>query len=332
MTGGPGDWASPGGTPPGGTPSGSDRPSPDPTGLTSGQPAHEQPAATTPFSYAAPRVGEVSPKPGVVPLRPLGAGELLDGALTTVRRYPRATVLPAAVLAVAQTLAIFAVQVSLLHRVSNNNVSDGEAAAEVLGLLLVYAVTSLATVLLAAMCAAVVREGVLGKPMDLRGAWAAVSPHAGRVIAAAVLSTLGWVLASVTIVGGVYLYVAWRFATVVIVIEGGGARAALRRSRTIVRGAWWRTFGLLLLVALVSGVVAAVIQVPFDFAGSGTSLFTGSNDLSTGALAVRDIGQVLSTTITAPFVACAHALIYVDRRMRSEGLDVALRRAADPRP
>src|SRR3984885_11885612 len=32
-----------------------------------------------------------APKPGVIPLRPLSVGEILDGAFTAVRRNPKAT-------------------------------------------------------------------------------------------------------------------------------------------------------------------------------------------------------------------------------------------------
>ena len=40
-----------------------------------------------------------APKPGVIPLRPLGIPELLDGAITAVRRYPKAILVPSFVVA-----------------------------------------------------------------------------------------------------------------------------------------------------------------------------------------------------------------------------------------
>ncbi len=47
-----------------------------------------------------------------------------------------------------------------------------------------------------------------------------------------------------------------------------------------------------------------------------------------GALLLIALGGVLATAVTAPFVAGAVALLYVDRRIRAEGLDIELARAA----
>ena len=47
------------------------------------------------------------PQPGVVPLRPLALGELLDGAIKIIRRYPRPTLgLSAAIAAVVTVLNV----------------------------------------------------------------------------------------------------------------------------------------------------------------------------------------------------------------------------------
>ena len=46
------------------------------------------------------------------------------------------------------------------------------------------------------------------------------------------------------------------------------------------------------------------------------------------SLAVTNLGSVLASTVTAPFTAALTALLYIDLRIRREGLDVALARAA----
>src|SRR5690625_3212331 len=73
---GPQGWGQPGGGQPG----------------WGAQPGWNQPAGG---SWGAPTV-----KPGVIPLRPLGVGELLDGAITTIRKNPAATLGISAVVAV----------------------------------------------------------------------------------------------------------------------------------------------------------------------------------------------------------------------------------------
>jgi hypothetical protein len=49
---------------------------------------------------------------------------------------------------------------------------------------------------------------------------------------------------------------------------------------------------------------------------------------SLGVLSLSALGGIVSTTITAPFLAAAVALLYIDRRIRREALDVELARAA----
>jgi len=266
-------------------------------------------------------------KPGIVPLRPLGVGEILDGAVTAVRRAP-SLLLPSAGVAVVSTLLTFVLQTSLLQVDDSADVSGSEALAVLGGTLLTLAVTSIATLLLAALAAVVVREGMLGRKVTMTEAWRQVRPRFGTVIGAGVLGTLGWVAASITLVGGVFLYVSWHFATVVAVVEGGTVRGVLRRSMATVRTRWWRTLGILLLISLVSGIVGNIISLPFLFIGGGTSSLFGGTSLSTGALAVSDIGHLIASTLITPFTVCAVALLYVDNRMRGEGLDVALRQAA----
>ncbi len=86
----PGDWAAPGSTTP-------------PPGWSAEQPAPHPDASSWGTPYAAPP----PPRPGIVPLRPLGVGELLDGAFAAIRRYPRATL----GLAAAVMLVVTAVEV-----------------------------------------------------------------------------------------------------------------------------------------------------------------------------------------------------------------------------
>jgi hypothetical protein len=46
---------------------------------------------------------------------------------------------------------------------------------------------------------------------------------------------------------------------------------------------------------------------------------------------ITALGSVLSLTITAPVRAAIDALLYVDLRMRKEGLDIVLQQAASQR-
>ena len=64
----------------------------------------------------------------------------------------------------------------------------------------------------------------------------------------------------------------------------------------------------------------------------GFSQFTGSSTeigtISTLSLFGSTLGAIVGGTLTAPFTAAVTALLYIDRRMRIEGLDLELARAA----
>jgi hypothetical protein len=87
----------------------------------------------------------------------------------------------------------------------------------------------------------------------------------------------------------------------VILNEDEGPIRALSRSRQIVRGQWWRTFGIILAIALLGllpGFVIGWITVPI------------------GAEWVSALGVALGGAITAPFIALAQTLLYADLRAR----------------
>jgi hypothetical protein len=69
--------------------------------------------------------------------------------------------------------------------------------------------------------------------------------------------------------------------------------------------------------------------VPFALASVlvAFGLDTGDGEqLPALALALIVLGGIAAGTITAPFLAGVLALLYIDRRMRAEGLDLVLRR------
>ncbi|MCA1657577.1 MAG: hypothetical protein LC713_07725, partial [Actinobacteria bacterium] len=76
-----------------------------PVGHGTGPP--QPPGAPAYGSYAG--FVDPAPVPGPVPLRPLGVGEMLDGALSIIRRHPRITIgLAAVIVTVEQTISVVA--------------------------------------------------------------------------------------------------------------------------------------------------------------------------------------------------------------------------------
>ena len=187
------------------------------------------------------------------------------------------------------------------------------------------------------MLTVVIGKGVLGQPAPIGEAWATLRPQLLRLIGAALLVFLltagifivallpGFLFAigggqggaiALLVIGGIvgiivliYVAVLLALSTPALILERQPVIAALRRSRLLVRGAWWRTFGILLLSALIAGVVGGIIQLPFGLASSGGSLFDPNASASFTGLLIRAIGAIVAGTIVRPFSAGVTALL-----------------------
>jgi hypothetical protein len=104
---------------------------------------------------------------------------------------------------------------------------------------------------------------------------------------------------------GVYLFVRWYFVPQAVVLERARDAGALRASGRLVAGAWWRTFGMVLVVNVLAGLVVFVIGYPFAVAAD-------SSDRAVWAM----IGQIVAATVTQPFAALFSTLLYYDLRER----------------
>lgn len=313
-------------------------------------------------------------KPGVIPLRPLGVGEILDGAISTMRAHPRTMLGFSALVAVATQLLIVPLTWLLLHgagdvafRVDQPTTPDQEislAASSFSAAGLQVVITLVATLILTGMLTVVVSRAVLGQRITTGEAWTQARPRlpalfgvtvllffvmlglgvvaVGPGVLAGVLGAPGAVVALALVVGipvflagGVYLYVAFALAPASVVLEKQPVVASLRRSRALVKGAWWRTFGILLLVNVIAQVLAGILSVPFTLGSLAITFVTGGDNVNPYSflpLLVTGIGTILASAVTWPFTAASTALIYVDRRIRREALDLELARAAGLAP
>lgn len=291
-------------------------------------------------------------QPGVIPLRPLAISEILHGALATMRKQP------ALLLGVAFVVVGITEVISLA--VTWNLVADIEPLApgrtmlspderlELLGTLAARLGVSLAIGLVAqaflsGLVTAVVGKAVLGRGLAPRQAWQEVRPRLLPLLGLTVLYTLlvvaGPVVAALlTVVFGggavvffvagaavaLWLYVRFSIATPALVLEPAGVGAALRRSALLVKGAWGRTFGILLVALVAAFALSLLIQLPFN---TLTAPAAGET-MGLGAALVTTLGATVAGMISYPFTAGVTALIYIDRRMRNENMQVALSRAA----
>jgi hypothetical protein len=242
--------------------------------------------------------------------------------------------------------------------------SPATLAAQFGGMLVGFVGSAVLTGLLAT----VVGLAVLGRKVSIGEAWRAVVPRLGAVFGVAALlllagvgsfSILGLVIVLVAVIGtagsvglavltgfaggiawaagSVWVYVRLSMAMPVTVLERIGAGAALARSWRLTRGSWWRVFGILLLASVLGGVVSSMLSGPFSLLGGFSELLIDNAAVAATVYgAAVFLGSVVGGLVTTPFVTGVTTLLYVDLRMRREGLDLRLGAAAqsgsDPGP
>ncbi|MFC0848004.1 glycerophosphoryl diester phosphodiesterase membrane domain-containing protein [Streptomyces noboritoensis] len=309
-------------------------------------------------------------KPGVIPLRPLGVGEILDGAVSTMRAHWRTVLGLTLTVAVITQIADILVQRYLLPDppeidpdatgTEAINQAFDSLRSSMLSLLPVGVLALIGTLFVTAVLTVVISRSVLGRPVTLREAWAEARPRllpllgllvllplmAGAVVgigilpgaligsdAGAALAGLGGLAAVVVVI---WLLVQFSLAAPALMLERQGLVKSLRRSAKLVRGAWWRIFGITLLTVLLTFIVSMIIAIPFTVIGTlvddggADSLFSGStSDFGWPFLIITGIGAVIGSAITYPISAGVTALLYVDQRIRREALDLDLARAAN---
>jgi hypothetical protein len=237
----------------------------------------------------------------VIPLRPLGAGEVIDGAISTLRLHWRAVIgVMFGIALVIQSVAVVVQRVwftgdSRLNKLKDNpDPTLGDVMHAMGGALgmagLAFVVAMIGWCAATAMLAVVSSRAVLGRPVDAKQAWRDARPHLGQLGGLALLLPLigatvlavgalpgvlvallgahegGTALASLGLLGGgvvfLWLLVQCSLATPALMLEKQGIVAAIKRSAKLVRGAWWRVLGVQLLGLLLSYLIAAVVSMP----------------------------------------------------------------------
>lgn len=176
----------------------------------------------------------------------------------------------------------------------------------------------------------------------------------GVIVALAMLGGVAGVIGAVLvgivgtislIVVAVWLYTKLSVVPSALVIERLPLRVAIARSWRLTTGHFWRTFGVLILLWLIIYAVTQVISIPFALIGTmvggvfaPTSVTTPDSSSFATVIASQLGVNVLSAVVGAIIGAigsvvqsAAISLLYIDLRMRTEGLDLELVRFVEAR-
>ncbi|MEU6104236.1 glycerophosphoryl diester phosphodiesterase membrane domain-containing protein [Streptomyces flaveolus] len=241
-------------------------------------------------------------KPGVIPLRPLGVGEILDGAVSTMRTYWRTVLGISLTVAIFTEIVVVLLQGLVLDNTGSDALNDPDATLSELADALtattvnsgvIFLISLIGTVVATALLTTVTSRAVLGRPVTTREAWQDARPQVIKLFGLIVLLLLmvagillvamlpgllvtataggegGVALTALGFLAGalvaVWLMVRFSLASPALMLEKQGIKKAMGRSTKLVNGSWWRVFGIQLLATVIANIVASIIVIPFTF-------------------------------------------------------------------
>ncbi|WP_309650302.1 hypothetical protein [Nocardioides sp.] len=300
-------------------------------------------------------------KPGAIALRPLGLGDMYDGAFRIIRFNPRATV-GSAVLVASVTMAIPVLVTALLTFTVGAVLDEtGGGGSELIGgigsfgsLFVGLALLQVGLIFVTGMVAHVTHAAAVGRRLSLGEAWAATRGKRWRLLGLTLLINLVWIVglvvyvllwvvlalttteAAVLVVWGlvsVPVFVAlmcffwvrvYYLPAPALMLEDVGVLGAIGRGWTLTHGAFWRTFGIALLTVVVASIAGNMLAVPVTIGGELGAVAAGPEYAALGLVLSQALSSVISSAFVAPFTAGVASLQYLDQRMRKEAYDVEL--------
>ena len=268
-----------------------------------------------------------------VALQPMGFSDILDGIFTLYRNHFR---LFFGILAV---YLIAAFCLNLLFKLSGLSPADVPMSMflfNLFAILFVFILVTAGTYVAGAQC-------YLGRQITpsaaLRQALRRFLPY--------FCNQFLWLLAvgglAVTIIGipfAIYLGNRWSLYSMPVLFEEKPVREAFRRSSQLIKGTWWRVFGITLAIFLLWMMLLFILKATMDFAFSFSGIVTREGDLwqwllrmwtgpdpfktSLLSYAAQMFLDVLIATFTAPILTIGYMLLYFDLRIRKEGFDIEM--------
>jgi hypothetical protein len=323
-------YGQPGYGQPGGTPAQPGYPQPGYGQLGYGLPGYAQ--------YAQPGYGQYgqpggwgpagAPAPGGVPLRPLGLGDILSGAFNLIRQNPGTTLGLTAIVLTANV--VMWVVVGFISAAIKNS----------LPLFLTLIPTAALLAVLTGGLTATMGRAVLGRKIGIaeaarnsRPIWVVLAIGEVWVIlffitAPPLLVLHGWGVIPVLLLWA-WLGIMLILTIPVVVLERRGPFSSVARSWQLVAGSYWRVLGIFLLTYLMLGIFSLVITIPVELVAGVAGLSVGSSTAGVSIAVIAGfVGEIVVWTLTTTIFTGVIVLLYVDMRMRKEGMDLVLQQAA----
>jgi len=121
-------------------------------------------------------------------------------------------------------------------------------------------------------------------------------------------------IAFLILIPAIAMLIYWSLSVQAVVVEGRKALDALRRSSDLIKGSWWRIFGIALVLGLIATGLRIVATIPFALA----SIAVSGEPASNMAGSILSLGGVIVGIAVLPVLFIALTLVYYDVRVRKE--------------
>jgi serine/threonine protein kinase len=148
------------------------------------------------------------------------------------------------------------------------------------------------------------------RPLNLRTAYRAVRKRLKALLLTIVIASIRWALGLLLIVPGIIMFINYSLAAPVVMMEGLKGRAALKRSKALVRRSWRTVVVILCLQWAIPALTASAVAVPFAFILKAAKV-PNAPEL-TGR--ISQLILAMFTAVIVPLFATLTALVYLKAR------------------
>jgi hypothetical protein len=273
-------------------------------------------------------------------LRPLGVFESLGAAFRVYFSKANSLFLIVAIFMIPSTIvSTLLIRSSLPPELLNFDANSREnpfiglSTAEIRQFITVIVLTGIlmfvVSMIATGACFRIVQESLAGRPADWQASVRAALAKTlsliwvpllvgllfvgAATLAIVVIGSLGAIQNGLGAIGAialfgavVYFFVAWSLAVPVLMAEDQRGWKALKRSRDLVSGSWWPTFGLYLVVFVIVAIVGGLLSAIFAPSGPGEQ----------GVL-LAVLGNIVNNIIFTPLQAAIVGVVYLNLASRS---------------
>lgn len=268
---------------------------------------------------------------GTTALKPMGFGDILDATFSLYRKH----------FSLFLGLVAFCVLAELAYHLL---VDFSEFFFDRSPLLGIATVLITVTFSIIGIGGIVIGSGAtyLGKNITIHSALQRTMDRFWQLLGCFLLWVLVVTVLTITIIGipfAIYFSVCWGLFPGTIMFEKHIISTALKRSSELVKGMWWRMFGMFLAILLLSTMVHATIEISIGFILVVTNLVSEVDFidiLEWGLLGLSfesstPLFYTISIVIHLVVYAVSYAiwiigitLLYFNQRIRKEGFDIEM--------